>query len=458
MNNSEKNMYSWVLNVKNLGRIISAEIGVSPMTLFIGDNNSGKSYLMTLIYTLLNIRWNTEGFDLCKETDEFRKCAEWIWTVFDNLSDEMTEIAITNDIQDSFQALLNRIIEKNLPKISRRGFNADIEIGSVSVELQKLDERYILIQRQKRTETEGQTFFVSFRVGKEDKYTYTRIIIDRVIVEPLISFVLEFLLKTDYKRSLIRDACYLPASRTGFLLNYRALVKASLADSYDGDAMPAGRLTRPYSDFLKNLSSISTDHLSIRYASVIQYIEDQMTYGTVKASSETPQATILYHPKETDINLPMYLSSGVITEMAPLVLMLQYQPFEILFMEEPEISLHPQLQQKIAQVLIRLSNEGLPLFITTHSDVVLQQINNMIKLKNASKSFQSKLMKQYGYEVKDLLDEMKVSVYQFDVDKESGKTRVKKLTCGPYGFEVPTFNTALEELMKQTYDLEEDEE
>ena len=457
MNNSEINMYSWVLNVKNLGRIMSAEIGVSPMTLFVGDNNSGKSYLMTLIYTLLNIRWNSEGFDLCRETKEFKKCAEWVWNAFDNLSGETTEIKITNDIQDIFQALLNRIIKKNLSKISQRGFNADIGIGSISVELQKQNERYILIQRQKRTETEGQTFLVSFRVGKE-KHTYTRIIIDHINIEPLISFVLEFLLKTDYKRSLIRDACYLPASRTGFLLNYQALVKASLADTYDGDNMPVGKLTRPYSDFLKNLSSISTDHLSIRYASVIQYIEDQMTYGTVKASSETPQATILYHPKETDINLPMYLSSGVITEMAPLVLMLLHQSFEILFMEEPEISLHPQLQQKMAQVLIRLSNEGLPLFITTHSDVILQQINNMIKLRNTSKSVRPKLMKQYGYEENDLLDEKKVSVYQFDVDKESGKTRVKKLTCGPYGFEVPTFNAALEELMKQTYDLEEDAE
>ena len=42
------------LTVKNLGKIKEAEIELSDLVLFIGDNNSGKSYLMTLIYGFAN--------------------------------------------------------------------------------------------------------------------------------------------------------------------------------------------------------------------------------------------------------------------------------------------------------------------------------------------------------------------------------------------------------------------
>ncbi len=37
------------------GKIKSAEIEVSPLTLFVGDNNSGKSYLMALLWGIQNL-------------------------------------------------------------------------------------------------------------------------------------------------------------------------------------------------------------------------------------------------------------------------------------------------------------------------------------------------------------------------------------------------------------------
>lgn len=43
-------MASWKLIVENYGKIKSAEIEVAPLTLFVGDNNSGKSYLLALLW------------------------------------------------------------------------------------------------------------------------------------------------------------------------------------------------------------------------------------------------------------------------------------------------------------------------------------------------------------------------------------------------------------------------
>ena len=45
---------AYKLIVENYGKIEKAELEISPLTLFVGDNNSGKSYLLSLIWTLFS--------------------------------------------------------------------------------------------------------------------------------------------------------------------------------------------------------------------------------------------------------------------------------------------------------------------------------------------------------------------------------------------------------------------
>ena len=44
----------WRLKVSEYGKIGHADIEVAPLTLFVGDNNSGKSYLMSLLWGIQN--------------------------------------------------------------------------------------------------------------------------------------------------------------------------------------------------------------------------------------------------------------------------------------------------------------------------------------------------------------------------------------------------------------------
>src|SRR5580700_2291352 len=43
----------WKLLVEGLGKIERAEVDVRPLMLFVGDNNSGKSYLASLLWGLV---------------------------------------------------------------------------------------------------------------------------------------------------------------------------------------------------------------------------------------------------------------------------------------------------------------------------------------------------------------------------------------------------------------------
>lgn len=51
----ECSMASWKLLVKDYGKIKSAEIEMAPLTLFVGDNNSGKSFLLSLLWGIENL-------------------------------------------------------------------------------------------------------------------------------------------------------------------------------------------------------------------------------------------------------------------------------------------------------------------------------------------------------------------------------------------------------------------
>jgi predicted ATPase len=110
------------------------------------------------------------------------------------------------------------------------------------------------------------------------------------------------------------------------------------------------------------------------------------------------------------------------------------------------------MQKLITQIIIRLVNRNLPVFITTHSDIVFQHINNMIKLFNAKN--QKELLKRLNFKQEDMLNPAYIKVYEFVI--ENNKTIVKPLKLTKQGFEVPTFNNALIELANETMTLSED--
>jgi len=42
----------WTLNIEEFAKIKKAKIEIAPFLVFIGENNSGKSYIMTLLWGL----------------------------------------------------------------------------------------------------------------------------------------------------------------------------------------------------------------------------------------------------------------------------------------------------------------------------------------------------------------------------------------------------------------------
>jgi predicted ATPase len=146
----------------------------------------------------------------------------------------------------------------------------------------------------------------------------------------------------------------------------------------------------------------------------------------------------------------MHVSSGVVTETAPLWITLQKAETNYLMTEEPEMSLHPALQKEIARALVKIANGHFPVVASTHSDIILQHVNNMLRLKKHPN--REEMISKFGYDEDDLLDLEKVSVYQFD--EHNGLTTVSKIDYDKErGFVAPTFIDALGAILDETIDV-----
>lgn len=484
-----KNRKYPTLYVKNFAKIKEAEIELAPFTLFIGDNNSGKSYLMTLIYGLIKYTYNIiniifENKKLVNSTEEYSKVRNIINGYIDSLhfnkpiilEDEFEEdVKLRSDEIKEFINLFNALLNKNIKEVVNYIFNInndEIILENLTLNFDCHMDKLFTIEKSKvldRNMEEINSIYILYNnngVGynfSEDNIDYTSII--KIFLNFIINIYFNSLSNINNKDNIY----FLPVSRTGFLLSYTDIVKSSIQLKYDAYAISkenkGNNLSRPAIDFLFNFADLQYRkmkkmqyiHKRIKHVNIMKILETNIIDGKVDIDEEAGsiyyQPNHIYNPGPSAF--PMHLCSSVITELTPLILFLKYYGYyENIIMEEPEISLHPSLQQQLTRVFIKLVNSGKNVLITTHSDTIVQHINNMIKLNANEKERQKELMEKYKYDEDDIISEDKIRMYQFDA-KEDG-TEVRELESSKYGFEVPTFNEILIKISKEIQEFQEE--
>ena len=242
---------------------------------------------------------------------------------------------------------------------------------------------------------------------------------------------------------------YLPASRTGFLMTYRQIASGSLKGGQP-------TLTLPYVQFLQLLLELTDSDSQVQdgYKELVNFIRSELLHGTIKVKNDGN--IVRYQASDMKAELPLSVTSSVVTELASLLLLLTTTiPLRLLIIEEPEAHLHPALQKKIAQLLVRFVHSGIPVWITTHSDTILHHFNNMIKLRNRSEEEREELLKDFGYTEEDLLTPEEISLYQFERDET--QTTIQKLSAGKYGFKSTSFNKAIDDLTREIFAFQEED-
>lgn len=439
----------WTLHIERLGTIRQADIALAPLMCFVGDNNSGKSYLSMLLWGLLS-----QGMTLFpnrpSDGKAYAACEQWM------MQNRNRDVIMDASAEQRYIAWFNEILAQKKTKLMEKIFNYSIHIGKIEIE--DFHRRHHLKVQWK---TEAQRFGFSndknyVKFPAKDKYTRD----DFLRMNSYLCWnLLTAGMTAPFFTSILQgrrqgEPVYMPASRTGFMLTYSQLLESSLQANFgedEGARMERGKLSLPYIDFLQ-LTTKFEEKDDPRDQQLVNFLEESMAQGSLHVKKDfLPQ---IRYETEQGVSFPLYVTSSVITEIAPLLLLLKSDiSFNTIIIEEPEAHLHPDLQRRMAQFIIRLMNSGKTVLITTHSDTIMQHINNMLKLQHHSRK--AELLGKWGYDETDLLEARKVHVYEFD-HHTSAETSIRDLKVYDDGVVIPTFNNALADFNEEIYAVQED--
>ena len=126
----------------------------------------------------------------------------------------------------------------------------------------------------------------------------------------------------------------------------------------------------------------------------------------------------------------------------------------MLMLDEPELNLHPTNQRRLARFIAALVNHGIKVFLTTHSDYIIKELNTLLMLAQQTPHTLA-VQQAHGYVEDELLSPTKVKLYMTCVEpkrregkgKRSKINTLKRAVIFPdRGIEVTTFDTAIEDM------------
>ena len=144
------------LVIEDFGKIRKTEIDISPLTLFVGDNNSGKSYLLSLVWGVYAAETESAVFQGLEELLE-----EDYAQAYENMREFVRKSGegLKQEIKISSQVLvemLNKLLAQNKDKFVAGLFNSEqVTIGTFAVNVEP--EFEVTIEGQK--EESGVLFY-----------------------------------------------------------------------------------------------------------------------------------------------------------------------------------------------------------------------------------------------------------------------------------------------------------
>ena len=223
-------------------------------------------------------------------------------------------------------------------------------------------------------------------------------------------------------------AYFLPADRTGVMHAHR------VADCALGGSIPTSGLRPAISvpplagirtDFLQKLVGLESDLSEQRVPenNLGKQIEEKVLSGSVVIDRNDAYRSFSYRPDGDQKSIPLAGSSSMVSELAPVALYLKHivQRRDVLIIEEPESHMHPESQVAFACEISRLVRSGVRVLITTHSELILEQVGNLIRASGLPQSSQIDIA-----DSDVVLDPDTVGVWLFSSEQEQNGSIVEE--------------------------------
>ena len=152
--------------------------------------------------------------------------------------------------------------------------------------------------------------------------------------------------------------------------------------------------------------------------------------------------------KGRSFNIPLHLASSSARGMSDCYFFLRHvaKSNHLLIIDEPESHLDTANQIQLARLLARFVRAGLKVLVTTHSDYLIKEINNLVML---SRPFADKdgVVKKFKYGSADALEPTAIHAY---VAENNSLTRC---AVDSFGIDMPVFDTTIDQINRVSNEL-----
>lgn len=183
------------------------------------------------------------------------------------------------------------------------------------------------------------------------------------------------------------------------------------------------------------------------FFSFAEQIETDLLHGKILITNdEEIQFKSEKAPKK---QLPIHLTASIIKTLSSLVVYLKHiaKENDLIIIDEPEINLHPDNQIVLTKLFARLINNGFRVLISTHSDYIVRELNNLIML-SSTKEEVNKLREKFQYKQEEGIQKNDIGVYYFNYPQKGRNNKhivVDCLDISETGFEIPSIDKTIDD-------------
>jgi hypothetical protein len=458
--NTDKILPSWFFHVEKLGYIEYGDFEIKPLTLFCGPNNTGKTWVMYAVHGFLERPFDTSPPHLPNidsVIEYIKKDGVYSWDFLDWLEHNSKKLidTINHGMKLRLIGIFN--VQNNVFAHSKFEWSVTPEEIIQSSLMRELDYRLVLGRDKNDAlrlfKPAGEKILQITLLG--DKLPDLQFVLSEVIYNYLLggkSQKINFLLPAE-RNGLHLFFRELSDRRTRLLHHARkekidaiALFKDIFGSSY---AEPIAH----YIDWLNLLRSnkkTRSEDFHIHAEEVKKMVGGRYDVDVEGNISFTPYK-LKKGNSSTPSKLELHMASSTVKSLFGLWFYLEHQAEfgDVIMIDEPELNLHPDNQRKVARLLVKLANSGLRVVVSTHSDYIVREINNLVMLKDSFEGRES-LLDKFGYEHEDcnFIAHEQIAAYLFD----SGKIKAMDITSEE-GVIAETFDEVINALNKSSNEI-----
>ena len=455
------------ININNFGVIKDANIDIAPLNILIGPNSSGKSFIAKLIHcfsshentSMINPQQyyknlsneNKKKFDQFNEnllnyiktqptlkSDPFKILIEEIKPLIDEGILKYFSKIYTDKLEEEFSCNLDNLINFNESDFK-------IEIGnSILVKTNDAQLSFTLKEYPfKKENDDADMEDVVLKLDRDDENIL--IYINNFLYEIYSSEnsnnaflnIFGIISSAIMENLLLEKSYYIPAERSEITTDRKLLTRAIQNKS---------EISKNQAEALAIIQSIDKTKKGDFYKLACK-LDEEIAKFYVDIEDNDLYNEIIYINSKNDTKTPSTILSTSVHEISLISLYLKYvlQKGDLLIIEEPEAHLHPKNQRILVKYIADLINDGLKIMITTHSDYILDQINNMIRLNNYPKE----KLNQINYTENHIIHLEDINIYFFK-ETEDDSIVCEEVYIDETGFSEDNFSKITDELYDET--------